>query len=150
VLNIKMIESIAKLLPDDVWTTTSVAGPEGVVHAVLGRLWRAPEFHREIEILSDGSLVGCACDQTIADEKKREATRAFSASRQYSKAIFLTYYSYLLTYRRACRFQEAATLFTNALQHTDESSSAGRASAAKLYANRAQCCLKLRCPGEAF
>jgi hypothetical protein len=83
-----MIESIAKLLPDDVWTTTSVAGPEGVVHAVLERLWRAPEFHREIEILSDGSLVGCACDQTIADEAKREATRAFSASRQYSKAIF--------------------------------------------------------------
>ena len=89
-----MIEGIAAILPDDVWTTTSVAGPEGVLHAVLGRLWRAPEFHREIEILSDGSLVGCACDQTIADEKKREATRAFSASRQYSKAIFLTYYSF--------------------------------------------------------
>ena len=51
--------------------------------------------------------------------------------------------------RSAGRFEEAASLFSTALQHADESSSAGSVFAAKLYANRAQCCLKLCLPEAA-
>ena len=115
---------IAALVPTNVWSDAEPGDLDALVPAVLRALLAAPAFRQEIHVLTDGTVPGCYCDSAVAAAHRTEATTAFTAG----------------------RLEEAAALFTKALQHADESSSAGRVLAARLYANRAQCCLKLSLP----
>jgi hypothetical protein len=115
---------IAAMLPTSVWCGAEPGDLDALVPAVLRALLAAPAFQQEIHVLTDGSLPGCCCDSTVAAAHKTDAMKAFTEG----------------------RLKEAAALYTKALQHTDESNSAGRMQAARLYANRALCCLKLSLP----
>ena len=115
---------IAAMLPTSVWCGEETGDIDALVPAVLRALLAAPAFQQEIHLLTDGSLPGCCCDSSVAEAHKTDAMKAFTEG----------------------RLKEAAALYTKALQHTDESNSAGRMQAARLYANRALCCLKLSLP----
>ena len=113
---------LAALVPMDAWVSGRSACD--TVKTVLQALWQAPAFKEEIERLTDSAVAGCCCDHAAADDCKRAAMRDFQAG----------------------RLENAASLFTRALQLTDECSPEGSAFAARLYANRAQCCLRLHDP----
>ena len=122
---------IAGLVPEQAWAhEQDLHGDDrlvAVVARVLGSLLQAPAFRHEIELLTDSSVVGCCTDQAASDARKRAATLAFHEG----------------------SFEHAAAQFTSALQLADTSTADGQKLEARLYANRAQCCLKLACPESA-
>ena len=123
----EIIAHLAARVPEAVWAAAPAETPETTVGNVLNCLLRDAEFRGHIEVLTDESLAGCCCDAVAAEGHKRAAAKAFAAGFH----------------------EEAATLFAHALLVTDETTSAGSAYAARLYANRAQCCLKLNLPANA-
>jgi hypothetical protein len=116
------------LMPDVISDLSSCDGENAHIAAaaiVQKALSSSAAFHEEVSMLTDPTVEGCRCRPAIADEEARRGRAAYAAG---DVAV-------------------AAEHFSVALAETDATAQGGGAAAAKLFANRAACFLRMRDAG---